>query len=106
MGNRTQLDELIEEAIVKELKPIDVEERFRSFLDEVWGDVNICGYIYSTSRILEEVDPVAFRCGCNDWVDSKTGDTFTEEIRGEIYDFSEAEEIRERIEEEQEEKGK
>ena len=43
---------------------------YRDHLDEVYGDIEICGGTYSAGSVLEEVDPTAFRCGMNDWIDS------------------------------------
>lgn len=43
-------------------------------LDEVWGEVEVCGYTYCASRVLELVDEVAYRCGKNDWLDGKYQD--------------------------------
>lgn len=45
-------------------------EEYRGYLDEVYGDVQVAEYTYATSRVLEELDPIAFREGFNDWVDT------------------------------------
>lgn len=45
-------------------------DAYDEWLDECYGDVDICGYKYSASRALEEVDPVAYRCGFSDYLDS------------------------------------
>jgi len=45
------------------------EEAYKELIDES-GPVLICGMSFTASRILEEVDPIAFRCGLNDYVDS------------------------------------
>lgn len=47
------------------------EELYDEYLDEVNPVVKICGMEYSPSRVLEEVDPTAYRCGFNDWLDSE-----------------------------------
>lgn len=39
------------------------------YLDEVWGEVKICGLEYCTSRVLKLADEVIYRCGKNDWLD-------------------------------------
>jgi hypothetical protein len=40
---------------------------YTDHLDEMWGDVVICGMTYSSGRALQELDPVAYRCGKNDF---------------------------------------
>ena len=42
-------------------------ERYNDMLDECHEDVKICGMTYNTSRALEEVDLIAYRCGFNDF---------------------------------------
>lgn len=42
-------------------------EAYVDFLNEIYGDVQVCGNIYSSGDLLEAQDPVAFRCGKNDW---------------------------------------
>lgn len=46
------------------------ENQYDTMLDEVYGDVEIAGLSYSTSRALEQLDPIAYRTGYNDWLDS------------------------------------
>ena len=43
-------------------------------LDEIWGEVEVCGYTYYASRALSLVDEVAYRCGKNDWLDGEYRD--------------------------------
>ena len=46
------------------------DDDYREYLDEVYGTVEIAGGTYSAGSTLELVDPTAFRCGLNDWIDS------------------------------------
>ncbi len=46
-------------------------EAYDDFLDEVYGDVRIGGLEYSHSNALKNVDPIAYRCGFNDWTDAE-----------------------------------
>jgi len=46
------------------------EEMYNEMLDDCEGPVTLCGMTYSASRVLSEVDPVAYRCGFNDYVDT------------------------------------
>ncbi len=43
------------------------EEQYRDMLDEIYGDVEICGQRFSSGRALQELDPTAFRCGQTDY---------------------------------------
>lgn len=52
----------------------DMAERFRDYLDSD-GPVNVQGLSLYPSRIWEEVDPIAFRCGVNDYVDMMVCDS-------------------------------
>lgn len=74
----------------------DWQERYNEMLDEVYGDVTICGYTYDSSYALKEVDPIAYQCGKNDWLDSLDNDEFDEykelvskleELESELYDL-------------------
>lgn len=86
--------------IQEELSEIDVEVKYREFLQEVYGDVEVCGMMMSAARILEEMDPIAFRCGLNDWLDGEDNIT---EVNGGYYDTDEVNEIKEEFEAAQEE---
>ena len=52
-----------------ELDPDNYEDQFDDMLDES-GTVEAGGYSFYPSRILKELDPVAYRCSLNDFVDS------------------------------------
>lgn len=44
---------------------------FDEYLDEIYPEVEILGVTFSPSQIMAEVDPIAYRCGFNDWVDAE-----------------------------------
>ena len=44
------------------------------YLDEIYGEVEICGHEYYASRALYLVDEVGYRCGKNDWLDGEYQD--------------------------------
>lgn len=46
------------------------ESLYAEFLDEIYGETEICGMPYSSGRALYEVDPVAFRVGMAEWEDA------------------------------------
>ena len=62
------IDEMVE------LDERDLYERYDSFLDECLGMVEIGGLEYNQSLALKNVDPIAYRCGFNDWLDSELSD--------------------------------
>ena len=43
-------------------------------LDEIYGEVKICGHEYYASHVLSLVDEVAYRWGKNDWLDGEYQD--------------------------------
>lgn len=49
---------------------VAAHELYDDYLDEVHRSVRILGIDFLPSRILQEVDPVAYRCGFNDYVDA------------------------------------
>jgi polyhydroxyalkanoate synthesis regulator phasin len=55
--------------IEEKLAPVDCENEFDNALDE--GDpVRIGSLEYTPSRVLKRIDPIAYRCGVSDYVDS------------------------------------
>lgn len=78
--------------IKEDLSVIDMDQRYDEFLDEVYGDVKVGSYEYSTSRTLKEIDPIAYRVGFDDWSDSEIGVTVYE-IAGDYYNYDDAQTI-------------
>lgn len=52
----------------------ELEDQFKEGLDDCYGVVYVCGYEYAAGNVLREIDPIAFRCGFLDWLDSRQGD--------------------------------
>ncbi len=65
------------EALIN-LEPCELDEAFDEYLDEVYGTINVAGYDYDTSYVLREIDPIAYRCDKNDYIDSLRGDIESE----------------------------
>ena len=53
------------------LSDYDLHERYDEMLDECYEPVTVTGMEYQTSRALRELDPIAYRCGFNDWLDAE-----------------------------------
>ena len=43
------------------------DAEYSDVLDELYGNVQVCGMTYSAGAALEALDPVAFRCGKGDY---------------------------------------
>ena len=84
------------EVIQSSLSPVDDDVAYVDFLDDVYGDVTIAGYTYSTSRALSEVDPVAYRCGHADFISMQLEEQWTE-VAGQYYDTAEIEDLIEQL---------
>ena len=53
-----------------ELDPDDYEDQFDESLDDSIPEIEIGSLTYSPSHVLKNVDPTAYRCSLNDFVDS------------------------------------
>jgi hypothetical protein len=53
-----------------ELDEENYSDQFDELLDEQFGEISICGALYSPSTILKEVDPINYRCSLTDFVNS------------------------------------
>lgn len=57
---------------MKTMTDQDAHQAYDSMLDDIYGDVELCGqYHYAHSRVLREMDPVAYDVGFNDWTDAE-----------------------------------
>lgn len=52
-----------------ECDPDDFADQFDEMLDEA-GSIAVAGCTFYPSQILKECDPVAYRCGLNDYADA------------------------------------
>lgn len=99
--------ERLETQIANDCTKVNREEAFDNMMDEVYSFEKVGGPFahMSPSRVLKEMDPVAHRCGVNDYAD---GEEWVE-VDGETYTQNDAEEIKEsfvaEIERERDEKA-
>lgn len=77
--------------ITSEVNEADKEKIYDEILDEN-GVVNVAGMEFYPSRIISELDPIAYSCGINDYFGA-TDNYF--EIDGEYYQCEEVESARE-----------
>jgi hypothetical protein len=78
-------DWVIEHLVKEEGEAVDISELYRDLLDEVYPAVKFGELEYSPSTVLESVDPMAFRMGCNEYADSEVQDGRLIELNGEYY---------------------
>ena len=50
------------------------EQEFADYLDEIYGDIDVCGLSYPASRVLADVDPIAYRTAFSDWENEQEDD--------------------------------
>ncbi len=74
------------------LDSVDTEELLRDLIDDE-GPIQVCGLNFTRSRIIEELDSIAWSCMVNDFSDDYT------EIDGEYYEKSDIDSLTELIEE-------
>jgi hypothetical protein len=51
------------------LEDYQLEELYKDLINDVEPMVKIFGMEYEPARVLQEIDPIAFRVGFNDWLD-------------------------------------
>lgn len=85
----------LEQRIADELTPVDREQAFRDMLDECYSLKSVGGPFehMQASAVLEEIDPIAFRCGVNDHAD---GENWVE-VGTETYDQDECEGVKQEM---------
>ena len=64
-----------------ELDPDNYEDQFNELLDESIPEIEIGHLTYSPSHVLKNVDPIAYRCGLNDFADSYFNKEETDEYQ-------------------------
>lgn len=78
------------------LTPLDTSDMYRTMLEDCYGEIEVAGLTFSAARIIEELDPTAFRCGEADYIDSLS----LVEIQGDYYEQDAVEQEREGLIEE------
>lgn len=46
------------------------DSEYVDILDEIYGDVQVCGMTFGSGSLLQDADPTAFRCGKGDYESS------------------------------------
>ena len=104
--------EVIEEQIKAKQSELDnfeyemTDEQYDELLDEIYGDVEVCGNTYNASYALKELDPIAYRVGKSDYESSYDLDEVEDyqNLQSELEDLeSELESLEEELEDLEEE---
>lgn len=66
----------------------EVENYYDEMLDECYETVKIGNIEFTPSEILFNCDPIAYKCGLNDYVDSQLSDAIYELEKGRNVDFN------------------
>lgn len=84
-----ELNELKEE--YEELENNENEDEYDQMLDNVYGTFKIGVCEFSASRVLSELDPIAYNCGMNDFNDERMSELENEinEVQDEIKELQE-----------------
>jgi hypothetical protein len=67
----------------EEISDRDLHEIYDDFLDEINPKVMINGISYQVSDTFKKIDPTAYRCGFNDWLDGES--EYLEHTDGKFY---------------------
>lgn len=67
---KKQIAELEDKIDNFEIDEDKYDEKYDEWLDEIHGEIMIGCISFSPSRILSELDPIAYRCGFSDYLDS------------------------------------
>jgi hypothetical protein len=80
-NTKTEIEESLEKvkARISTLENNEATEEYNDFLDDTNETVKVCGMLYNPSTVLEEVDPIAYRCGYSDWCDEELNNLHQEQ---------------------------
>lgn len=67
---KKQIAELEDKIDNFEIDEDKYDENYDEWLDEIYGEIMIGNISFLPSRILKELDPIAYRCGFSDYIDS------------------------------------
>ena len=85
----------LQNRIIENCKTVNIEDAYNDMLDECYSFDSVGGIFasMSPSRVLRECDPVAYRCGMNDYQDSLG----LIEIKSDYYQSDDCEQQREEL---------
>ena len=63
----------------------ELEDMYENMIAGSNDEVVIFGMRYSPARVLKDTEPIAYRCGFNDWLDAEMSDGYITEDDGKYY---------------------
>ncbi len=91
---------VIEHLLESRLDSVDGEDGFADMLDECYPEIKIGCCTFSPSRIMRELDPIAFDLGVSEHLDSMAEDGLLYEYRGNYYNMDDLTDMLDEIENE------
>jgi len=74
---------------MRQIHENELDDRYRGYLDDIFDEVNICGYIYTPSDVLFNVDHIAYIQGLHNYIDGLlTDEVIFKHSDGNYYDES------------------
>ncbi|MBN2732402.1 MAG: hypothetical protein JXR26_08245 [Balneolaceae bacterium] len=89
---------VIEHLIQTRLTPVDGEAQFEKLLDECYPEIKIGCCTYSPSQVLKNLDPLAFKLGVSENLESLAEDGQLYEYNGDYYEMSDIDDMLDEIE--------
>lgn len=73
MSETTTIEQELRDFVVSECTAVDTDEMYDDMIDECYSFEKVGGPFscMCASTVLKECDPVAYRCGKNDWLDGE-----------------------------------
>ena len=102
VGVEYGIEWVIDSLIETKLEPVDGEELFEELLDECYPEVSVGCCSWTAGYLMKEMDPIAFRCGVSEELDSLASDGQLYEHGGDFYQIIDIEELIEDLEQEAE----
>jgi RNA polymerase subunit RPABC4/transcription elongation factor Spt4 len=98
VGVESGTEWIIAHLIETKLDPVDGEEMFEELLDECYPEISIGCCTFSPSQVLKELDPVCFRIGIQEQLDSQAQDGQLYEHSGDYYRLEDIEDMIDELE--------
>jgi hypothetical protein len=94
-STKTAVQSFVFERIRNECRPVDINEKYDAALDDSYQHDDFFQRMHILpSRALKELDPTAYQCGLNDYVDYDEGIIY---IDGEYYNRDDVQEVKDAI---------
>ena len=93
------IEQEIESRITENLTEVDTYKLYDEMLEEIYGQ-EINGINISYAEALKDQDPIAYRCGYADFLDSLRDNTELVEIEEKFYDEFEVQREKDELEQE------